>query len=64
MQSLQACRSCDSGEVITNTDKDLSVISASQTLIYRQGKAAPFTVTMEPQGRALRDHQLRAVPVG
>lgn len=42
------------GWTITNTDKELGIISASQTVSYGQGKTVPFNVTMEPQGNALR----------
>ena len=42
------------GWSITNTDKDLGIISASQTVSYGQGKTVPFNVVMEAQGNALR----------
>src|SRR6218665_2054809 len=42
------------GWAITNTDKELGIISASQTVSYGQGKTVPFNVTMESQGNALR----------
>src|SRR6218665_1207039 len=42
------------GWTITSTDKDLGIISASQTLTYGQGKTVPFNVTMEPQGKGLK----------
>ncbi|MBP8236638.1 MAG: hypothetical protein KAX63_02865 [Pseudomonas sp.] len=43
-----------SGWNISNTDKELGIISASQTVSYGQGKSVPLNVAMEPQGNALR----------
>lgn len=43
-----------SGWSITNTDKELGIISASQTVSYGQGKSVPLNVTMESQGNSLR----------
>jgi hypothetical protein len=42
------------GWTITSTDKELGIISASQTVSYGQGKTVPFNVTMEPQGKDVR----------
>ncbi len=49
-----ASNQASSSTAITNTDKDLGIISASQTVSYGQGKTVPFNVTMESQGNALR----------
>lgn len=39
---------------IGNTDKELGIISASQTVSYGQGKTVPLNVVLEPRSGALR----------
>lgn len=43
-----------SGWNINNTDKELGIISASQTVSYGQGKSVPLNIAFEPRGQGLR----------
>lgn len=43
-----------SGWNINNTDKELGIINASQTVSFGEGKTTPLNVAFEPQGSAVR----------
>lgn len=39
---------------VTTIDKEVGLITATQTVSYGEGKTAPLSVSVEPQGRDLR----------